>query len=605
MPNIKRRYFNDIYKEIFVIYNNNTKESIVNKLIDYIYNNKKLLKTFESIQNIGFFSFKENHYYWYSKSRLIGPRYKHSIYIYEVDFEHVQNLEYSNLDKKLSSLGKYKTHSLYKKDIYFDKESLSYFPNYEFYKDISKLSNDPKIKEMLDGDINTFISFYKFSASVYKFYSLKTPNERLKRIGEFLNLEINISYDPLISDIIVDLSYLSLIRKYATLANNLILILLDKIQNNLYILSDTQIITYKDSFNKDITSKIYEYINGKVDIYSKIDSGGFIGLLDLQDFFTSKHYKQKKRKILIISEKWDSHVSKVLSFIDQEKYIVDILGIKDLENTGYINTFSNITGEFFDTEERKSRVYDICWWRKPNYIEKNNKYLKNINLSNMAEVEKRNFLIGTIMNIPIREWVNNILDMEKTNYKIHQLNIAQKNALSVPNTVITNKKEAIKKIFTDKFIMKSIRSQSFGLENGVLKTTLTTVSDIDKIDLNFSPVIVQEYIEKICDIRVTIIGDKVFTAKIFPLSEKAKVDFRTDYKNLRHEIFELPKDIEKKLLAINKYYHLNYSAIDLIEDKNGKIYFLEINPNGQYLWIEELLGLPVSENIAFFLKGKC
>ena len=96
----------------------------------------------------------------------------------------------------------------------------------------------------------------------------------------------------------------------------------------------------------------------------------------------------------------------------------------------------------------------------------------------------------------------------------------------------------------------------------------------------------------------------VFSAKIYPLSEKAKIDFRTDYNNLKHEIFKLPKDIEKKLLVINKYYNLNYSAVDLIEDKNGNIYFLEINPNGQYLWIEEVLGLPISSAIASFLKDE-
>ena len=90
---------------------------------------------------------------------------------------------------------------------------------------------------------------------------------------------------------------------------------------------------------------------------------------------------------------------------------------------------------------------------------------------------------------------------------------------------------------------------------------------------------------------------------MFPLSEKSKIDFRTDYKNLKYEHFKLPEDIEKKLLAINKHYNLNYSAIDLVEDKYGKIYFLEINPNGQYLWIEELLNLPISKNIASFIIG--
>ncbi len=152
--------------------------------------------------------------------------------------------------------------------------------------------------------------------------------------------------------------------------------------------------------------------------------------------------------------------------------------------------------------------------------------------------------------------------------------------------------------------MKSIRSQNFGLEDGIIKSTLTYIEDIKKIDLNFSPVICQEFIDKVCDIRVTIIGDKIFTAKIFSHSKKSKIDFRTDYKNLTYEEYKLSKNIENILFKLNRYYNLNYSAIDLIQDKEGKIYFLEINPNGQYLWIENALNLPISKSIADFIINK-
>ena len=201
---------------------------------------------------------------------------------------------------------------------------------------------------------------------------------------------------------------------------------------------------------------------------------------------------------------------------------MDVFGINDLENDGYVDTLSEITGEFFDTDKRHQRVYDICWWRKPVYITPSEKYLKNINLSNIAEKEKINFLEGIVLNIPIKSWVNHKLDIKKASNKMHQLNIVE---MKHPRTVITNRKEVIKKVFENKFIMKTLRSQSLGLEEGVLKTTLTNIDDIDKIDLNFMPVICQEFIDKICDIRVTIVGNKIFSAKIFPHSEKSKNRF--------------------------------------------------------------------------------
>ena len=599
MIHIRRKYYLDIYKEIFVIYYNNESGKLIDEVIQYVYE-KCLDDSFKEIGKI--FTFKDNQYYYVMKTAKLGVRYKHSIYVYKINFKHKDNLQYEKLLKEIPMLSDYKLIPS-SNGMYFDKENLSYFTTYKLYKDLLKLKSNKDIDRIFNGrieDLIPFLTYYKFSKLICNLYYFKTPDKRLDIIKEFLTFPFNITYDNFLSEIIAELKYLSSIKKYNDIANKLLSQLIDKIGNDVYISANTQIATYRNSFNKENIDKIYEYINNKVDLYSQIDPGGFIGILNNNDFFTSDRYKYKKRKILIISEQDDPHVERVLSFIDQDKYDVDVFGINDLENDGYVDTLSEMTGEFFDTDKRHHRVYDICWWRKPVYITPSEKYLKNINLSNIAEKEKTNFLEGIILNMPIKSWVNHKSDIKKASNKIHQLNVVK---MKYPQTVITNKKEVLKKIFEDKFIMKTLQSQSLGLEEGVLKTTLTNTHDIDKIDLNFMPVICQEFIDKICDIRVTIVGNKIFAAKIFSHSEKAKIDFRTDYNNLTYEKCELSKDIEDSLLRLNKYYNLNYSAIDLIQDKNGEIYFLELNPNGQYLWIEELLALPISKNIASFLKG--
>ena len=70
--------------------------------------------------------------------------------------------------------------------------------------------------------------------------------------------------------------------------------------------------------------------------------------------------------------------------------------------------------------------------------------------------------------------------------------------------------------------MKSIRSQNFGLEEGLIKSTLTHVEDISKINLNFSPVICQEFIDKVSDIRVTIVGKKYLVQRYILYLKKQK-----------------------------------------------------------------------------------
>jgi hypothetical protein len=49
---------------------------------------------------------------------------------------------------------------------------------------------------------------------------------------------------------------------------------------------------------------------------------------------------------------------------------------------------------------------------------------------------------------------------------------------------------------------------------------------------------------------------------------------------------------------------LVYGTIDLIVTPDNRYVFLELNSAGEYSWIEELTGLPISEAIADYLLGE-
>ena len=44
-------------------------------------------------------------------------------------------------------------------------------------------------------------------------------------------------------------------------------------------------------------------------------------------------------------------------------------------------------------------------------------------------------------------------------------------------------------------------------------------------------------------------------------------------------------------------FGLRFGSFDFIEDHDGKITFLECNANGQYRWLEQGLGFPISNAI--------
>ena len=48
---------------------------------------------------------------------------------------------------------------------------------------------------------------------------------------------------------------------------------------------------------------------------------------------------------------------------------------------------------------------------------------------------------------------------------------------------------------------------------------------------------------------------------------------------------------------------VSFGAVDMIVTPNDRYVFLEINPSGQFGWIEKLTGLPISRTIAEVLAN--
>ena len=198
--------------------------------------------------------------------------------------------------------------------------------------------------------------------------------------------------------------------------------------------------------------------------------------------------------------------------------------------------------------------------------------------------------------------------------KLYQLKDALRVGLFVPDTVITNDPDKLfsfcqkhggviaLKILKGKFFTKE--------ESNVPLFIFTQKLSAEKLRERFegiklAPLLAQEYIEKKLELRVTIVGQKIFTCAIYSQdSEQTKIDWRRyDFGNIKHLAYQLPKQIEQKLLQLIKIWNLSFGAIDMILTPDDKYVFLEINPNGQWLWIEQLTRMPISRAIAELLAN--
>ena len=129
--------------------------------------------------------------------------------------------------------------------------------------------------------------------------------------------------------------------------------------------------------------------------------------------------------------------------------------------------------------------------------------------------------------------------------------------------------------------------------------TETQVAQLDQVRL--APVIFQEAIPGGCDIRVTVVGDRVFPAQITGPADGYEYDFRLHTAQSAITPVDLPDAVTAALLALMRRLGLWYGAIDLRRAPDGDYVFLEINPAGQWLFVEYATDQPISQELATLL----
>ncbi len=193
-----------------------------------------------------------------------------------------------------------------------------------------------------------------------------------------------------------------------------------------------------------------------------------------------------------------------------------------------------------------------------------------------------------------------------------QLQAAREVGLDTPRTLTTNDPTAARefaKSCGSGMVTKMLSSFAIYDKGNELVVFTNRVKPEDLADLaglSLCPATFQELLPKSLEIRVTVVGQRVMSAAVdSQLSARAAHDWRRDglrmLQNWRP--YQLPVEIEEKILRLTDYFSLNYSAIDIILTPDHRHVFLELNPCGEFFWLEHTPGLPVSDAIADLLLG--
>ncbi len=188
-----------------------------------------------------------------------------------------------------------------------------------------------------------------------------------------------------------------------------------------------------------------------------------------------------------------------------------------------------------------------------------------------------------------------------------QLVRAAKMGFTIPPTAFTNDPATFLEFYRaqkGKVISKITGSMAFPSQEGQEFSRYTeTVSTRDVGYANsiaYSPILLQAYIPKRVELRITVVGEKVFAAEIHSqATNRSRHDWRRyDLGTTPYVQHALPIDVAERCVALVKEDGLLFGAIDMILTPDNRYVFLEMNPNGEYAWIEELTGLPISAAIA-------
>ena len=244
-------------------------------------------------------------------------------------------------------------------------------------------------------------------------------------------------------------------------------------------------------------------------------------------------------------------------------------------------------------------------------------------LKSSAQIDRHNleealgflvFLRYYLKDVPS---IGSIANDRAASSKMLQYRVAHEVGFTTPRTCYSNRKAALQRLadgcaeLTVKPIENSYIWDEANMQQYVFytqKIAADTLAGLPEEAFSQTVSFVQEYVDKAFELRITVVGERVFACRIDSQSqtdETGRIDWRQGYEHgMKHEAFDLPEEIADKCRRYLQRMGLNFGCFDFIVTPDGEYVFLECNPNGQWLWVELATGLKIADAIADFLSSQ-
>lgn len=311
------------------------------------------------------------------------------------------------------------------------------------------------------------------------------------------------------------------------------------------------------------------------------------------------------KRILVISASYDPHADRIVQEIEATGGVAERFNIDQLPHQLWADLRINNGGSKAVLPGASTDV-DAVYYRRLAMIRGHGLWSHIPETSRQFAVsEAEATLFGICHTLSDRPWVNDFSNLEVHVNKPVGLMVASEVGLIIPDTVVTNNPDTVRRFYYEhdgKIVFKAASVNAVHLTPEYSKLFYTSRVKEEQLSesklISALPGIYQAEVERDEELRVTVIDDHIFTVSVLA-TDPSEVDWRRGLgKGLRFRRSTLSDVTAEMILTFMKRMGLRYGAIDLILRPDGEIVFLEVNPQGAYLWLERDLGIPITKTIA-------
>jgi hypothetical protein len=210
--------------------------------------------------------------------------------------------------------------------------------------------------------------------------------------------------------------------------------------------------------------------------------------------------------------------------------------------------------------------------------------------------------------LPDAFWINPHDAAVRASRKLVQQRAAVENGLTTPDTLYSNDPREIRDFLgrhDGQAIYKVYRPVSWRDAETYWIPYSSVVTGAELVEdelLQAVPGIFQEVVPKRYELRVTAMGQRLFTTKLDSQRTHAgKIDWRKSYSELEMEPYVLPEAIASGCGRVLRALGLVFGCFDFVVTPAGEYVFLEVNEAGQFLFVEQSTGQPLLDAFSEFV----